>query len=194
MDSEAVKTYPAAIPWETFRVQETPAEYVFHRPRLYLETTIPSVLTARPSRDLEKARMQRVTTRWWNSWRTQFDIYISTVVLDEAGDGDSEAARLRLDILQPIQRVDHNPRSYALADRLMTSSAMPPDSRSDAEHIAIASVHDMTFLLTWNCAHLANMHTHRKIAEICQSEGYRCPTLCTPGALLERYEHGYITR
>jgi hypothetical protein len=193
MDSEAVKTYPAAIPWETFRVEETPAEYVFHRPRLYLETTIPSYLTARPSRNWEKARMQRVTTRWWNSWRTQFDIYVSRVVLKESRKGDAEAARRRLDVLERIQVVDHNPRSYALADRLMESSAMPPDSRDDAEHIAIASVHDMTFLLSWNCAHLVNVHTSQEIAEICRSEGYCCPTLCTPQTLLERYEHGHIT-
>src|SRR3569832_752038 len=191
MDAEAVKTHPAATPWETFRLDETPAEYVYHRPRLYLETTIPSFLTARPSRDLEKARMQRVTTRWWNSWRTQFDIYISTVVVNEARKGDAEAARLRMDVLGPIQIVDHNPRSCALADRVMANSAMPPDSRNDAEHIAIASVHEIIFLLTWNCAHLANAQISREIAEICRSEGYCCPTLCTPQTLLERYEYGH---
>jgi hypothetical protein len=193
MDAESAKAYRVAVAWESFGVAETPAEYVFHRPRLYLETTIPSFLTARPSRDLAKSRMQWITARWWNSWRTQFHIYVSTIVLKEARKGDPEAARRRLDILEPIQVVDHNPRSYALADRLMASSAMPPDSRNDAEHIAIASVHEITFLLSWNCAHLANTHTSREIAEICRSEGYCCPTLCTPQTLLERYEHGHIT-
>jgi hypothetical protein len=137
--------------------------------------------------------MQRITARWWNSWRTQFDIYVSTIVLKEARKGDPEAARRRLDFLEPIKLVDHNPRSHALADRLMASSAMPPDSRNDAEHIAIASVNEMAFLLSWNCAHLANTHTSRELAEICLSEGYCCPTLCTPQTLLERYEHGHIT-
>jgi hypothetical protein len=89
MDTDvAFKAYPVAAPWETLRVEETPAEYDFHRPRLYLETTIASYLTARPSRDLNNARLQRITSRWWNSWRTQFEIYVSDVVIKEAGNGD----------------------------------------------------------------------------------------------------------
>jgi hypothetical protein len=136
--------------------------------------------------------MQRITTRWWNSWRTQFEIYVSTVVFKEAKMGDSEAARRRLDVLQPFQILQHNQLSLALTDRLMATAVLPPDARDDAEHISIASVHEMTFLLSWNCAHLANAHISSEIAKICLSEGYRCPTLCTPQTLLERYEHGYI--
>lgn len=114
MDTGAVKAYPVAAEWDLFRVEETPAEYVFHRPRLYLETTIPSFLTARPSRDLETARLQGITARWWNSWHTQFDIYVSRVVREEAAAGDLEAVQRRLKFLRRFPSLERHSLSDAL--------------------------------------------------------------------------------
>jgi hypothetical protein len=192
VNTEAVNAYPAPVRWESFRVAETPAEYVFHRPRVYLETTIASYLTARPSIDLKKARLQRITSCWWNSWRTQFQIYVSSVVIKEARNGDPDAARRRLELLEPFPRLRKDSRSHALAIRLIEGCALPPSARQDANHIAIASVHRMEFLLSWNCAHIANEQLADRISEICRSEGFSCPTLCTPQQLLEIYEHGYL--
>jgi len=192
VNTEAVNAYPLPSRWELFRVAETPAEYVFHRPRVYLETTIASYLTARPSRDLKKERLQRITSRWWNSWRTQFQIYVSSVVIKEARNGDPDAARRRLELLEPFPRLTKDSRSRTLASRLIEGCALPPNARQDANHIAIASIHRMEFLLSWNCAHLANEHLADRIREICSSEGYSCPILCTPQQLLERYENGHL--
>jgi len=61
--------------------------------RVYLETTIVSYLTARPSRDLILAAHQEVTRQWWEQRRADFEIYVSQLVLDEAGRGDPEAQR-----------------------------------------------------------------------------------------------------
>jgi hypothetical protein len=190
MDTESVEAYPVAVAWESFGVSETPAEYVFHRPRLYLETTIPSFLTARPSRDLGQARMQIVTARWWNSWHTQFEIYTSRVVREEAAVGDREAVQRRSNFLKQIRTLEPTSHSDALASELVKRSGLPPTAKKDAEHIAIAAVHRMEFLLSWNCAHLTNVHTAPRIATICRSEGYSPPILCTPEQLLTRYEHG----
>ena len=193
MEANAVKTYSATVQWETFGVAETPAEYVSHRPRLYLETTIPSYLTARSSRDLNTARLQRITLRWWNSWRTQFEILVSERVIEEAKEGHPEAAQRRMEILGRFPALRHNHLSRALTDRLMVGGVLPPSARSDAEHVSIASVHRIAYLLSWNCAHLANVNIASKLAAICRFEGYSCPTLCTPEQLLERYEYGYIS-
>jgi predicted nucleic acid-binding protein len=190
MDTESVKDYPSAVAWESFGVAETPPEYVFHRPRLYLETTIPSLLTARPSRDLGKARLQGITARWWNSWRTQFEVYTSRVVREEVAVGDCEAVQRRLHFLKRIRTLERTSNSVALAAELLKRSGLPPTAKKDAEHIAIAAVHRMEFLLSWNCAHLANAQTTPRIATICRSEGYSPPILCTPEQLLTRYEHG----
>ncbi|HEY2404064.1 MAG TPA: type II toxin-antitoxin system VapC family toxin [Steroidobacteraceae bacterium] len=191
MDAESVKAYPAAVAWESFGVAETPAEYVFHRPRLYLETTIPSFLTERPSRDMGTARMQGITARWWNSWRTQFEIFTSSAVRDEAAVGDREAAQRRLHFLKGVRTLEPTPHSDALAAELLARSGLPPSADKDAMHIAIAAAHRMKFLLSWNCAHLVNPQTAPRIAAICQHEGYSPPVLCTPEQLLTRYEHGH---
>ena len=65
------------------------------KPKVYLETTIPSYLTARPSRDLIRAANQLVTREWWDLRRGVFDLYISQIVLEEAAAGDPAAAALR---------------------------------------------------------------------------------------------------
>jgi hypothetical protein len=190
MRSETGTSYSYSAWREPFGVAETPAEYVFHRPRLYLETTIPSYLTARTSRDLTTARHQHITAQWWNSWRTQFDIYVSEHVLTEAAEGDSDAARRRLDLLAPYVVLVPDDRSGKLATLLMENCGLPTRAEADARHVAVAAVHSMNLLLTWNCAHLANEQFASKMALICKAEGYICPTLSTPDQLIERYEHG----
>jgi hypothetical protein len=72
------------------------------KPRRYLETTIPSYLTARPSRDLIVAGHQQITKDWWDSRKYDFQLYISQLVIDEASEGDPGAARERLKVVQPF--------------------------------------------------------------------------------------------
>jgi hypothetical protein len=190
MRAETGMSYSYTAWREPFGVAETPAEYVLHRPRLYLETTIPSYLTARMSSDVTTARHQRITEQWWNSWRTQFDIYVSEHVLTEVEKGNAEAARRRQEIIAPYTVLVPDGRSKKLAKLLLEKSGLPTSAKMDAEHVAVAAVHSMDFLLTWNCAHLANKQSAPKITLICKAEGYICPTLCTPDQLIERYEHG----
>jgi hypothetical protein len=191
MRVEAQLSYAELVWREPFGVAETPAEYVFHRPKLYLDTTIPSYLAARVSRDATVAHHQRVTSRWWNSWRPNFDIRISGHVWLEAAGGDPEAADRRLRLLEHFPKLEFDTRSVALQARLMSHCGLPPRATVDAAHVAIAAVHGMQFLLTWNFAHLVNPHFESKIQSICESESYICPVLCTPEQLLERYEYAY---
>jgi hypothetical protein len=96
------------------------------KPKLYMETTIPSYLTAWPSRDLIRAGHQQITKEWWQTRRERFDIYISRFVLDESAAGDSEAARERLLALQDFPLLDLTDEVGDLAAALATSLSLPP--------------------------------------------------------------------
>ncbi|HUI43404.1 MAG TPA: type II toxin-antitoxin system VapC family toxin [Terriglobia bacterium] len=148
-----------------------------------METTIPSYLTSRPSRDLTIAGHQQVTKEWWEKRRSAFEIYVSQLVVDEAGAGDSEAARARLLVVRDFAMLDITPEVGHLAPAILDSRIIPRKAATDAAHIAIAAVHGMDFLLTWNCAHIANAVIVRAVANICWQYDWEPPVMCTPEEL-----------
>jgi len=153
------------------------------KPRLYMETTIPSYLTSRPSRDLIIAGHQQVTKEWWERRRDAFEIYISQLVLDEAGSGDPDAARERMLIIQNFPLLDITPEVEHLASAILAASILPRKAVADAAHIALAAVHGMDFLLTWNCAHIANAVVAKAVAKVCWQYDWDSPLICTPEEL-----------
>jgi hypothetical protein len=151
---------------------------------VYVETTIVSYLTARPSRDLVQRAHQQLTRRWWRTRRPQFDLYVSPVVIQEAAGGDPLRARRRLAALKAVPVLDATADAM-LAEALAQAGAVPTEAVVDATHIAIATVHGMNYLLTWKCAHIANATVRTRIETTCRSEGYEPPVLCTPEELME---------
>lgn len=154
-------------------------------PTVYLETTIPSYLTARPSNDLAKAARQAATRLWWDTQRSKYSCFVSQLILDEAGRGDPEAARLRLEVLAGIPRLDLTDEELRLAKRLLSRRALPAHALEDALHIAVSAVHRMEYILTWNFRHIANARTMRTIRRVCEETGHPCPEICTPDQFLE---------
>lgn len=154
-------------------------------PGVYIETTIVSYLTARPSRDLVQRAHQQLTRRWWRMRRSRFDLYVSPAVLQEAASGDALRARKRLAVLKGMSVLDANFAAMRLADALARAAAVPSQAIVDATHIAIATVHGMEYLLTWNCAHIANAAMRTRIEAVCRNQGYEPPVLCTPEELME---------
>lgn len=155
------------------------------KPRIYLETTIPSYLTAWLSRDLVMAAHQQTTRDWWETRRQDFELFVSQFVIDEAGAGDPDAARRRLELLADIPLLAINDDVRVLADQLMKRVPLPPKAGFDTLHIAITTIHDLDYLLTWNCTHIANAALRTHIEGICREKGYKPPVICTPEELLK---------
>ena len=154
------------------------------KPKVYIETSIPSYLTARRSRDLVIAGNQETTREWWER-RNDFDLYISEFVLDEASDGDLRAATERLKALEDIPEIEINEQVAVIAEKLLAEASLPGKARIDALHIATAAIGGMDYLLTWNCSHIANPAFRFKIESVIRSFGYEPPIICTPQELLE---------
>jgi len=154
------------------------------RPKLYLETSIVSYLTARPSHDLIRAAHQQVTRDWWKT-RFSFDLYVSEFVLDEAKAGDAEAAGRRLSALREASLLELTPETGRLAREILRQGGMPAKAYVDAVHVALSAVHGLDYLLTWNCAHIANTAMRGKIEAICRATGFEPPVICTPVELVK---------
>jgi predicted nucleic acid-binding protein len=154
------------------------------RPRVYVETSVVSYLTSRPSRDLVRAAKQEVTHEWWAA-RDAYELYVSQLVLSEAGAGDPAAAALRIDALRDLPRVDLVPPAESLSRELLLRVALPAKAGADAAHIALAAVHGLDLLLTWNCAHIANATMRPRIEDICRMAGFEPPVICTPLDLMK---------
>jgi predicted nucleic acid-binding protein len=152
------------------------------KPRVYVETTIPSYLTAWPSNNLLRAAHQQVTREWWDR-RAAFDLYVSPLVVVECQAGDPKAAAERLAALAGVPILDQPPEVAALAEALVREVPLPPKAGADAVHIATAAVHGMQYLLTWNCTHIANVTLRPRIEQVCRAAGCEPPLICTPQEL-----------
>jgi hypothetical protein len=155
------------------------------RATLYLESTIPSYLAARPSRDLIVAAHQQITHEWWLHARPDFDIYISQAVLNEISAGDPDAASRRLALIEGLPRLLLTEEVDTLAEEYLNRLGLPQTARLDAVHLACSVVYELDYLLTWNCAHLANGRVIRGLQELNALLGRTTPTIVTPEELLE---------
>lgn len=151
---------------------------------VYLETSIFGYLTGRPSRDLLASARQQITEQWWRDCRHRFELFVSPVVETEAAKGDPDAAHRRLSVMIGIPRLAINPEVECLAERFLQEGALPKTAAEDAVHVAIAAVHRLDYLLTWNCRHIDNAEKKPAIRAVCAIMGYPCPEICTPEELM----------
>ena len=115
---------------------------------VYIETSIVSHATARPSSDAATAVLQDQAKRWMEEQSPQYELVISQIVLAEAARGDSDAASRRLAMLGDIPVLDENPDAVRVADALVSRSLMPESARLDAMHVATAALAGVQYLLT----------------------------------------------
>lgn len=154
------------------------------KPRVYVETSVVSYLTASPSRDIVIAGRQQVTREWWATAAGRFDLVISELVREEAAAGNRDAAQLRLAAISALPTVAVSAEVTRLAQALVDAGAVPMRAAQDAVHIAIAAVRQVPFLVTWNFRHIANAGARRQIEAVCGAGGIDPPVLCTPEQLV----------
>ena len=154
-------------------------------PKVYIETSIPSYLTARPSNDIRAMANKNTTIEWWEKRRSEFSVFISEFVIAESSQGDPDAAARRMTVIEGIPELNISEEVKDLAKALIAEGPIPERAEVDAYHIAVATVNGMDYLLTWNCTHIANAVMRPKVEAVCRSHGYEPPIICTPQELME---------
>jgi hypothetical protein len=155
------------------------------RRKVYIETSVVSYYTGRASRDVVVAGHQQSTQDFWTKLSGNLLPYVSALVLKEAGKGDPDQARKRLDAIYPFSVIPTAPEAERLAQDIVDSQGIPAEYPEDALHIAVAAIGRMEFIVTWNFAHINNPFTKMMIRQAVENAGYECPEIVSPEAFLE---------
>ena len=150
------------------------------KPRVYVETSVISYLTARPSLDPIVFGQQELTRSWWANGAALLDLCCSTVVWEEASRGEPQAAALRLLQLENLVELPVTQDAVDLAQQLLKDGALPAQAYDDALHVAVCAVNGVDILVTWNCKHIANVTMYGVIEKTCRNCGFDPPRICTP--------------
>ncbi len=151
---------------------------------VYLETSVVSHATARPSGDPAVFVLQRQAREWWARVRPRYFVVTSQLVLDEAALGDPSAAAERGKLLADLPLVPIDRKVEAVAEALIARSLIPEKARLDALHVAAAAVGSVQFLLTQNCRHIANAHVLPRVYRALDDLGYPGLLIYTPAEFL----------
>ena len=151
---------------------------------VYIETSVLSYLVAKPGRNAVTAWRQGLTREWWNEQRGQFVCVISPQVIAEAAAGDAELAARRKAALSGLPVISGGEESAKLASDLTNRGWFPANARADALHLAIATLAQVDYLLTWNYRHLANAIMLRHVEDFLRQQRLKLPRVCTPEELM----------
>lgn len=155
---------------------------------VYIETTIPSYLAAHPSSQPSIALDQTATHDWWNQERLRYRLFTSAFTIDECSRGDVAAAARRLAFLSDVPELSVPSDLHLIEIDIIRLFQLSPKAYTDASHLALAIVHRMDYLLTWNCTHLANAVLQKELVEYCGYHRLHIPIVCTPETLISHYE------
>ena len=87
-------------------------------------------------------------------------------------------------LLEDFAVLEATEEAEILTQAILAAGAMPKKAVRDAAHVGIAATHDINYLLTWNCRHLANAQIMRRVSVVCNAKGFSMPVICTPEELM----------
>lgn len=153
--------------------------------KVYLESTVVSHLVARPSNDAILASRQRASWQLWEDYAGRFEFVISRIVLAEIRRGHPTAARQQLETVSQLTVLENSPKMDTFAQKLIDSGAVPRNSVPDVQHIAVATVHGVEYLVSWNHKHIVSEHKREHTNHVCQEAGFQSTIICIPIGLID---------
>ncbi len=154
------------------------------KPLVYIETTIPSFFYE-VRREPEMIARRNWTREWWKSYRHLFLLATSEAVLAELGEGAYAAKDDAIALLKGIRLLAVPDQVADIIQVYLENHLMPQERVGDALHLALASFHKCSFLLTWNCRHIANANKFEHIRILNSRLGLFVPAMVTPMELCQ---------
>jgi len=154
-----------------------------------IETSVVSYLVARPPANTLAHQWHVWTKDWWRLRRPGFECVISAEVSREAAAGDPKASRQRLEVLSTLTELRRTPAVDKLTEVFLSAGPLPAQAKADALHLAVATIWQVDYLLTWNLKHLANAAILSRLQPVAERHGHRMPRVCTPLQLMGPLEY-----
>jgi hypothetical protein len=149
------------------------------KPTVYLDTTIPSAYWYHGRNLLALARRQ-LTREWWDAERKHFALLVSSVTEAELREGEFPRQDECLKLIRRLPYLPITRATQTFAALLLEARIVPDSKPRDALQLAMASIHEVDYLLTWNYAHLANPVVQERLGKLCQRPRLRVPVLVSP--------------
>lgn len=132
--------------------------------KIYLDTSILSAFF-----DTSKPLRQLITQKWFENESSNYDLNISTIVLDEIREIKNLKKKESIEELiifysMNISNLDQ--KAKELANYYINFGAIPKKEIEDALHIAIATINNISLLASWNFKHIVNINAIKKVHEI----------------------------
>lgn len=125
--------------------------------RIHLETSFVSACVTQ-RQDIESQYRRTKSCAWWDTQSAGHELFVSLEVIDELASPGHKQRDAALQLIERVPLIEINPDVRGLAHVLVNERVMPSPARGDAVHVALACVHGIDFVLTWNVQHLANMN------------------------------------
>ena len=147
--------------------------------RVYLDTTVPSAYY-----DDRAPDRQRLTQEFWQGRCLEMDAVISTITLLEIRNTPNEDKRQKMEnLVQNLTVLNFSNEADNLAQEYVRRGIFPEKFTSDANHVAIAVVHGIGYLASWNFRHLVRVNTRREVNLVNALEGYNPIEIVAPPEL-----------
>jgi predicted nucleic acid-binding protein len=154
------------------------------KPRVYVETTIPSSYHDLRT-DHSSVTRRDLTREWWRDAAVKHELLTGAPVVGELRRGSSRLVALRISLVSGLPLLTPDAASGDIVDVYVRNKLMPANSE-DALHLALASRHRCDFIVTWDRKHLANPNKRTHLASINTRLGLHIPMIVTPADLLRR--------
>lgn len=150
--------------------------------KIYLETSIVSAYFDFWGKSPEQ---KRITRKFWNKAGKDYKFYTSDITIAELMASEEKMRSMFFGLIRNVERLKTNKKTKDLAEKYIRSGIVPNSKLADANHLAVATIYRMDFLVSWNSQHITRPLKRRQITEFNEKNHLPIPIILTPVDFLD---------